>query len=54
MWSIDVYKRQTITCEKESVTSKTVYKDLEGNEIKVNDGNTFIQMCPSDAKLAIE
>ena len=43
-----------ITCEKESVTSKTVYKDLEGNEIKVNDGNTFIQMCPSDAKLAIE
>lgn len=43
-----------ITCEKESVTSKTVYKDLDGNEIKVNDGNTFIQMCPSDAKLAIE
>ncbi len=43
-----------ITCEKESVTSKTVYKDLEGNEIKVNDGNTFIQMCPDDADIVIE
>ena len=43
-----------ITCEKESVTSKTVYKDLDGNEIKVNDGNTFIQMCPEDADITIE
>lgn len=43
-----------ITCEKESVTSKTVYKDLDGNEIKVNDGNTFIQMCPDDADIVIE
>ena len=43
-----------ITCEKESVTSKTVYKDLDGNEIRVNDGNTFIQMCPEDADITIE
>ena len=43
-----------ITCEKESVTSKTVYKDLEGNEIKVNDGKTFIQICPINAKVTIE
>ena len=43
-----------ITCEKESVTSKTVYKDLEGNEIKVNDGNTFVQICPIAAKVMIE
>ena len=43
-----------ITCEKESVTSKTVYKDLNGNEIKVNDGITFIQMCPEDADITIE
>lgn len=43
-----------ITCEKESVTSKTIYKDLNGNEIKVNDGNTFIQMCPDDSNIVIE
>lgn len=43
-----------ITCTKSSRTSKTIYKDLEGNEIKVNDGNTFIQICPIDAKVVIE
>ena len=32
-----------IKCEKKSRTEQTVYKDLNGNEIKVNDGNTFIQ-----------
>lgn len=43
-----------ITCSKSSRTAKTVYKDLQGNEIKVNDGNTFIQICPIDAKVVIE
>lgn len=43
-----------IKCEKISRTSKTIYKDLEGNEIKVNDGNTFIQICPLDAKVTFE
>ena len=43
-----------ITCEKSSRSSQTVYKDLEGNEIKVNDGNTFVQICPIDAKVKIE
>ena len=43
-----------ITCEKSSRSSQTVYKDLEGNEIKVNDGNTFVQICPIDAKVRIE
>ena len=43
-----------ITCEKESRSEKTVYKDLEGNEINVNDGNTYIQICPIDAKVAFE
>ncbi len=42
-----------ITCEKTSRSSKTIYKDLEGNEIEVNDGNTFIQICPIDAKIEI-
>ena len=43
-----------ITAEKSSRESQTVYKDLEGNEIEVNDGNTFIQICPIDSKVVIE
>lgn len=43
-----------ITCEKTARSSRTVYKDLNGNEIKVNDGNTFVQICPIDAKVTIE
>lgn len=40
-----------ITCEKTTRSGQTVYKDLEGNEIEVNDGNTFIQICPIDSKV---
>jgi len=43
-----------ITCTKNSRDSKTVYKDLEGNEIEVNDGNTYIGICPIDAEVTIE
>ena len=43
-----------ITCTKESRSSQTVYKDLEGNEIEVNDGKTFIQICPSDSEIEFE
>lgn len=43
-----------IVCSKSARTEKTVYKDLQGNEIKVNDGNTFIQICPIDANVVIE
>ncbi len=43
-----------ITCIKTDRTSQTIYKDLEGNEIKVNDGNTFIHICPKDANVKIE
>lgn len=43
-----------ITCEKNSRTTQTVYKDLQGNEIKVNDGKTFIQICPLNANVKIE
>lgn len=42
-----------IKCEKTSRSSQTVYKDLEGNEINVNDGKTFIQICPLNAKVTI-
>lgn len=31
-----------------------MYKDLDGNEIKVNDGNTYVQICPINAKVTIE
>lgn len=43
-----------IKCEKNSRSAQTVYKDLEGNEINVNDGNTYIQICPIDSKVTIE
>ena len=43
-----------ITCNKSSRTAKTIYKDLDENEIEVNDGNTFIQICPIDADVEIE
>lgn len=35
-----------ITWEKEKRSSKTVYKYLDGTEIVLNDGNTFIQVEP--------
>ena len=31
-----------------------MYKDLNGNEIQVNDGNTWINICPTDAEVIIE
>ena len=43
-----------ITCTKSSRKEKTVYKDLEGNEINVNDGKTFIQICPINADIEFE
>ena len=43
-----------IKCTKSSRTEQTVYNDLEGNEIKVNDGNTFIHICPKKANVKIE
>lgn len=43
-----------ITCTKSSRKAQTVYKDLEGNEIDVNDGNTFIQIVPISSKVKIE
>ena len=43
-----------IKCTKEARDSKTVYKDLEGNIIKVNDGNTFVNICPINANVVLE
>jgi len=43
-----------ITCEKSTRSGQTVYKDLDGNEIEVSDGNTFIQICPINSKITFE
>ena len=43
-----------ITCTKDSRSSKTIYKDSTGKEIDVNDGNTFIEICPINSNLTIE
>lgn len=42
-----------IKCVKKSRTEQTTYLDLDGNEIEVNDGNTFIQICPINADVVI-
>ena len=43
-----------IKCIKNARDEKTIYQDLEGNKIKVNDGNTFVNICPIDAKVDIQ
>ena len=43
-----------ITWEKTSTSSKTVYKYKNGKEIKVNDGNTYIEIQPENQDLKIE
>ena len=43
-----------IKCIKEDRNIQTKYQDLEGNEIKVNDGNTWVQICPKNANVQIE
>lgn len=43
-----------ITCSKSSRNAQTVYKDANGKEIEVNDGNTYIQIVPIDTKVTFE
>lgn len=43
-----------IQCTKSDRSSQTVYKDLDGNIINVNDGNTFVHICPTSAKISFE
>ena len=47
-------KAVKIKCIKNARNEKTKYQDLEGNEIKVNDGNTFVNICPTNAKVILE
>ena len=43
-----------IKCIKEARNLQTRYEDLNGNEIEVNDGNTWINICPTNAQVEIE
>ena len=43
-----------IKCIKEERNKQTRYEDLKENEIEVNDGNTWINICPKDADVKIE
>ena len=43
-----------IKCIKNARDEQTVYQDLNGNEIDVNDGNTFVHICPTDADVEFE
>ena len=53
-WYISEGYAVPITWEKSSRASKTVYKYNDGTEIKVNDGNTYIQIQPLNRQLTIE
>lgn len=43
-----------IKCIKNARDEKTVYHDLEGNVIDVNDGNTFVNICPINSDVVFE
>ena len=43
-----------ITWSKASRSSQTIYKNINSEEIKVNDGNTFIQITPIGQEIKIE
>lgn len=47
-------KATEILCKKDSRTEQTVYTYYDGTEIKVNDGNTFINIVPIDAEVSFE
>lgn len=53
-WYISEGYAVPITWEKTSRSSKTIYKYPDGTEIKVNDGNTYIQIQPTEKNLTIE
>lgn len=43
-----------IKCNKNDRTEQTQYVDLQGNEINVNDGNTWVNVCPIDANVTFD
>ena len=53
-WYISEGYAIPITWEKNSRSSKTIYRYNDGTEIKVNDGNTYIQISPKNQQITIE
>ncbi len=53
-WYISNGYAVPITWEKTSRSSKTIYKFKDGTNIKVNDGNTHIEIQPSTQTITIE
>jgi len=53
-WYISEGYAVPITWEKSSRSNKTIYKYADGTEIKVNDGNTYIEIQPTEKNLTIE
>lgn len=47
-------KAEKIKCIKTARDEKTIYKDLNGNIIEVNDGNTFVNICPIGSNIVLE
>lgn len=45
---------EPITWKKESRSARTIYYDLQGNEITFNDGITWVQIVPMDGTITIE
>lgn len=43
-----------IKCIKNGRDEKTIYQDLAGNTIEVNDGNTFVNICPINSNVVFE
>ena len=43
-----------IKCIKTERSAQTTYVDLAGNEINVNDGNTWVNICPINANVTIQ
>lgn len=44
-------KAVKIQCKKTTRSGRTEYQDLEGKEIEVNDGNTYIQIVPPSMEI---
>ena len=42
-----------IKCIKNTREETTQYQDMNGNKIQVNDGNTFVNICPINASVKI-
>lgn len=53
-WYISEGYAIPITWEKANRNSKTIYKYTDGTILKVNDGNTYIEIQPSGQNLTIE